>query len=633
MYYLIILLVYGAVDVIACLALSQQFGVSGVTNFGLIIFQAVGAYVAAILALPPDTANGGFQRYIGGMNLPFPLPWLGAAAAGALLAVPFTFLVGRRLRGDFAAIGLLVTAVLANLLVTNYVPLFNGDAGVAIVPTPFQSGVFTTTSTSYQFEFAAGVIVLAAAVYWFLRRVTESPYGRSLRAMRDNDTVADSLGKNLFSLRTGSLILGGAIAGLSGGVLVSFISVWSPPAWSYAETIVLFAAVIIGGAGNHAGAVLGAILVPVGFEEITRFITSANPNLPPNLLPSLQWVAIGLLITVFLWFRPQGVLPERKRVIALPQLAASAAAPGTAPPVRAAGTDGAATAAPVAAAAAVPAAGQDGFDGRTRTAILRGNRDRPRPQPGTDILQAEGLSREFGGVQAVAGVSFAVRQGTLTGLIGPNGAGKSTLMAMLAGTLHPSAGRIIYRGNDITAVPAFRRARMGLVRTFQLASEFKRLTVMENLLSAVPDNRGDSFRGAVAGRRYWRKDEDASVARAAAILRRFGMEARANDYAGELSGGQRRLVEIMRALMAGPDMLLLDEPMAGVYPELARRIGQMLQELCREGLTILMVEHELAITDEFCDPVIVMAEGSVLAQGTMAQLRERSDVVEAYLVG
>jgi ABC-type branched-subunit amino acid transport system ATPase component/ABC-type branched-subunit amino acid transport system permease subunit len=626
MYYLIILLVYGAVDVMACLALSQQFGVAGVTNFGLIIFQAAGAYVAAILALPSDTANGGFQHYIGGWNLPFPVPWLGAAAAGALLAVPFTFLVGRRLRGDFAAIGLLVTAVLANLLVTNYVPLFNGDAGVAIVPTPFQSGVFTTTSTSYQFGFAAGVIVLAAGVYWFLRRVTESPYGRSLRAMRDNDKVADSLGKNLFSLRTGSLILGGAIAGLSGGVLVSFISVWSPPAWSYAETIVLFAAVIIGGAGNHLGAVLGAVLVPVGFEEITRFITSASPNLPPNLLPSLQWVAIGLLIAVFLWFRPQGVLPERKRVIALPQAAAASAGavagrPATPPP-------GAA----VPGGVTGPAAGTAG-NGGTYPAMTRGRRDRPRPRGGEDILQAAGLSRDFGGVHAVADVSFAVRQGTLTGLIGPNGAGKSTLMALLAGTQRPSAGRVIYRGSDITALPAFRRARMGLVRTFQLASEFKRLTVMENLLSAVPGNRGDSFLGAVAGRRYWGGDEAASVARAADILRRFGLEARANDYAGQLSGGQRRLVEIMRALMADPDVLLLDEPMAGVYPELARRIGQTLLELCREGLTILMVEHELGITDEFCDPVIVMAEGSLLAQGTMAQLRERTDVVEAYLVG
>jgi ABC-type branched-subunit amino acid transport system ATPase component len=125
----------------------------------------------------------------------------------------------------------------------------------------------------------------------------------------------------------------------------------------------------------------------------------------------------------------------------------------------------------------------------------------------------------------------------------------------------------------------------------------------------------------------------AAIARAEGILDRFGLEKFANHYAGDLSGGQRRLVEIMRALMAGPEMLLLDEPMAGVHPNLARRIGHQLVALCDEGMTILMVEHELAIMDEFCDPVVVMAEGSVLAEGTMEQLRARSEVVEAYLVG
>jgi branched-chain amino acid transport system ATP-binding protein len=233
----------------------------------------------------------------------------------------------------------------------------------------------------------------------------------------------------------------------------------------------------------------------------------------------------------------------------------------------------------------------------------------------------------------VSEVSLSVQRGTLTGLIGPNGAGKSTLLAMLAGTEQVSAGRILYQGRDITSVPAFRRARTGLVRTFQLASEFKRLTVLENLLSAAHCNRGDSFLGALSGERYWRHDETAAVTRAAAILARFGLEPLANEYAGDLSGGQRRLVEIMRALMTDPQLLLLDEPMAGVHPELARRIGNELVALCREGMTILMVEHELAIMDEFCDPVIVMAQGSLLAEGTMAQLRERTEVVEAYLVG
>jgi branched-chain amino acid transport system permease protein len=608
-FYLLNLLIYAGVDAMACLGLSQQFGVAGVTNFGFIIFQAAGGYAAAILAMPPKSANGGFQSYIGGLSLPFPLPWIGAAIVGGLIALPFTFLVGRRLRGDFAAVGLLVTAVLLNLLVTNYVPLFNGDAGLSLIPAPLRNNVFSVQSTGYQWGFAVVAVLLGAGVYLFVRRITESPYGRTLRAMRDNDAVADSLGKNLLSLRTGMLVLGGAIAGLSGGILVSYISTWSPAAWGYAETVVLFAAVIIGGAGNHLGAVLGAVLVPVGFEEVTRFIPTSN-NLPPNLIPSLEWVAIGLLIVVFLWVRPQGVLPERKRVIPLP--AGQSAGDG----------DGTAPAAPVSV------------------------RERPRApasppgpagadcgQAGETVLEAVGLVREFGGLRAVNGVSMSVRQGTLTGLIGPNGAGKSTLLALLAGTLPASAGTITYRGQDITGMPAFRRARLGLVRTFQLASEFKRLTVMENLLSAVPANRGDSLRGAIAGKRYWKADEAAAIARAQVILRRFGLEALANHYAGDLSGGQRRLVEIMRALMTEPRMLLLDEPMAGVHPNLARRIGNELVALCSEGMTILMVEHELAIMDEFADPVVVMAEGEVLAEGTMQQLRGRSEVVEAYLVG
>ena len=326
-YYLINLLIYAAVDAMACLGLSQQFGVAGVTNFGFIIFQAAGGYTAGILALPADSANGGFQSYLGGWNLPFPIPWLGAAVVGGLIALPFTFLVGRRLRGDFAAVGLLVTAVLLNLLATNYRPLLNGDAGLSLIPQPL-AGEYNPQSAGYQWALAAVAITACAVVYLFVRRITESPYGRSLRAMRDNDTVADSLGKNLLSLRTAMLVTGGAIAGLSGGILVSYITTWSPAAWGYAETVVLFAAVIIGGAGNHRGAILGAILVPVGFEEVTRYIPTSN-NLPPNLIPSLQWVAIGLLIVVFLWFRPQGILPERKRVILAAPLRppASAAAP------------------------------------------------------------------------------------------------------------------------------------------------------------------------------------------------------------------------------------------------------------------------------------------------------------------
>ncbi|HEY3728795.1 MAG TPA: branched-chain amino acid ABC transporter ATP-binding protein/permease [Solirubrobacteraceae bacterium] len=595
-YYITNLLVYAGVDAIACLGLSQQFGVGGVTNFGFIIFQAAGAYTAAVVSLPSASANGAFQHYVLGWSLPFPLPWIAAAIVGGLLAIPFAAIVGRRLRGDFAAVGLLVTAVMFNLLVNNYVPLFNGAAGLSLVPSPLQSH-FNPQGATYQWGYGIAAILLALGTYWFVQRLTNSPFGRTQRAVRDNDLVADSLGKNLRSLRTSSLVIGGAIAGLSGAVLVGFINLWDPQAWGYAETVVLFAAVIIGGLGNHRGAILGAILVPVAFEEATRYIPPVNGN--PNLIPALQWVVIGCLILLFLWFRPQGILPERRRKLSTRPLPSETTAP-----------EAVEATAPV--SVTVPSS-----NGSASSDV---------------ILECRDLVRTFNGVPAVDHVSMAFERGRLTGIIGPNGAGKSTVLAILAGTLPATTGHVLLRGEDVIGLPAYRRARMGLVRTFQLASEFKRLTVLENLVAAIPDQKGETFRGALLGRRYWGAQERASIERAEAMLERFGLLALADRYAGDLSGGQRRLVEIMRALMAQPDVLLLDEPMAGVHRRLAHQIGMQLVRLCEEGTTVIMVEHELSIMDEFCDPVFVLADGKVLAEGTMSALRAKEEVVEAYLV-
>jgi branched-chain amino acid transport system permease protein len=315
-YYAANLLIYAGIDIIACLALNLQFGVSGIVNFSFIVFQAVGAYAAAILSLPPDTANGGFQHYVGGLQLPFPVPWIGGAIAGGLLAIPVGFVVLRKLRSDYQAIALLVLSVIANTVITNADKFLGGAAGLALVPPPLSDHIDPNTET-YQYLYIGITAVAVVIAFAVVNRVVNSPYGRSLRAMREREIAAASIGKNPVNLKMTIFIVGGVIAGLSGAILVGFIQIWAPSVWLYPETIILFAAVIVGGRGNNIGAILGALLVPVGFEEVTRLLNN-NPNIanlgPPNLISALQWVAIGLLILGFLWFRPQGVRPEPRTV-------------------------------------------------------------------------------------------------------------------------------------------------------------------------------------------------------------------------------------------------------------------------------------------------------------------------------
>lgn len=253
--------------------------------------------------------------------------------------------------------------------------------------------------------------------------------------------------------------------------------------------------------------------------------------------------------------------------------------------------------------------------------------------PVAPLLIVEAITISFGGVQAVDGLSFNVPPRSILGLIGPNGAGKSSALKCIGGELRPSAGRIVFDGGDLVGRPQYETARRGLVRTFQLGGEFGRLTVMENLLVAVPGMRGSTLLGALAGRRWWRASQDAEVRRAREVLSGLDLGDKEDAYAADLSGGQRKLVEIARALMARPKMLLLDEPMAGVNRSLARRIEASLARLREEGLSLLLVEHELGSVDRLCDHVVVMANGKKIAEGAMSDVRTGADVLGAYLGG
>jgi ABC-type branched-subunit amino acid transport system ATPase component len=249
------------------------------------------------------------------------------------------------------------------------------------------------------------------------------------------------------------------------------------------------------------------------------------------------------------------------------------------------------------------------------------------------LLIVDGLVKRYGGVHAVDGASFTAAAGGITGLIGPNGAGKSTVLGLVSGFVRPDAGRITFGSRDVAALPAHRRARLGIVRTFQLPREFRALTTIENLLVAAPGQRGESAAGVAAGRWLWRRDEDELAEAARGLLRLFGMAEAADQRAGRLSGGQKRLLEVMRALMARPRLLLLDEPMAGLAPALAERLEAACRELAGAGMSILLIEHELGVVERLCETVVAMAQGKVISEGRMAELRTRKEVQDAYVVG
>ena len=308
--YVSTVMIYAGVDIMACWALNLQLGVSGVLNFAFIVFQAAGAYTAAVVTLGPATKNG-YQQYVGGAHWPFPLPVLAAAVVGALIALVVGAFSLRRLRSDYQAIVMLVVSLIATLIATNDIGLVNGPNGLSLVPKPLAS-VLGVSPYGIQYQwFFVGITAAACLVaYWFVHRITSSPLGRTLRAMRENEQVAMALGKNIVWLRLMIFMIGGALAAASGAILVILISAWSPSSWLFPETFSFFAAVIIGGSGNNLGVLVGALLVPVGFLEAARFLPQFGN---PALVGALQWIAVGVLLLVFLWFWPRGVIPERRR--------------------------------------------------------------------------------------------------------------------------------------------------------------------------------------------------------------------------------------------------------------------------------------------------------------------------------
>lgn len=250
------------------------------------------------------------------------------------------------------------------------------------------------------------------------------------------------------------------------------------------------------------------------------------------------------------------------------------------------------------------------------------------------LLEVRGLLKDFGGLRAVDHCSLEVGRGTVTGLIGPNGAGKTTLFNIVTGFIRPDAGSVFLDGGDITGLPPHRIFQRGLCRTFQLPREHASMSVLENLMLVPGGQAGERIWNAWLARGRVRREEEVLRGKAQEVLQLVELDHVRDEYAGNLSGGQKKLLELARTLMADPELVLLDEPGAGVNRTLMNRLTSNIEYMCRErGMTFLLIEHDMDMVMTLCNPVIVMSEGSKLMEGSPDEVRSDRRVLEAYLGG
>lgn len=308
LFYASTLLVFFFIFSIQTWGLNIQFGYTGILNFAFIVFLAIGAYITGVFSLPKANGISG-QTYVLGLSWPFPLTLLAGGVAAAILGFFVGLIALKRLRSDYMAIVTVAVGAIAYDFIGNVTPLFNGWDGLGGVPAPLQDTLGLDYQT-YQIFFILLALVVTLILWWLANRIYNSPFGRTLRSIREDMDVSEAFGKNTFKYRMMAMVIGCFYAGIAGGLLIEFISAINPSGWTAGETFVIWTALLLGGTGNNWGAILGALLVPVLFQEATRFLPQISSN--ADLIPASRNIIVGTLLILVLWFRPQGVIPERK---------------------------------------------------------------------------------------------------------------------------------------------------------------------------------------------------------------------------------------------------------------------------------------------------------------------------------
>jgi ABC-type branched-subunit amino acid transport system ATPase component/ABC-type branched-subunit amino acid transport system permease subunit len=554
-------------------------GYAGYISLGNSLFIGLGAYTTGILAVRAHLS-----------------PFAGCLAGGLVcaLAAAVLSLVTRRTRGMYFVIVTFAALQLLGIVATTWSGLTGGSQGLAL-PLP-------TWSLSYQnwpfYYPLLGLLVLSVAVSAVVRR---SKLGLGLFAIADDEDKAAGLGVRTDIYKMIAFVFGGTFVGIAGGLYAYYVSFLNVAAvFDIVTSVLIVLAALLGGRGTLWGPVLGAFIL----EPLANFTSTGLGGADAG---AIRLLLFGGLLGAVVLFLPRGVLPTVTRSWqraqarrAGPAMAAGAATAGG--PAMAGG-----------AATAVP-----GDPGQVMLTQGSGHPDRP-----ADILETRGLVKTFGGLRAVDGADLTVTAARITGLLGPNGSGKTTLFNLIDGTVGASSGQVILAGRSLGHRGRAARAHAGLARTYQLPRLFPSLTVAENVVAAQP---------RFSFRQLWLPRVSADErARAIDVLSGLGLDSYADSNPAELSYGQRKLIELAQVLWLDPVLLMLDEPAAGISPALAQRLAGMVRSLQRHGVAILLVEHDLAFLASLCDHVYVMANGKIIASGTVAEVSGDRAVVDAYL--
>ena len=466
-----------------------------------------------------------------------------------------------------------------------------------------------------------------AAIYLALREIITSPFGRTIRAIREDDTSATSVGKSLFMYRLKGLVISSTLTGLAGVIFAYNIFTITPDAYLPTITFTLYIMVIIGGTANNKGVIYGAVLIQLLKVAAGRLLKFRDqfPYYPwtegQRIDPSnLAQISIGLLLIIFLVFSAKGIFPEKqqnnqKYLDYLYLLEESEEKLKSNVVVQSLMKF---------TGAVLPRGDQ----------ILELSGSSEEVAMGEYIFDAEDVHKNFGGVKALNGATVMVEKGKLTSLIGPNGSGKSTFFNVVSGFLdnEGDAGKVRFKKSDISEHDPESISHMGMVRTFQHTRNFPKLSVLENMLVSPQDQVGESIIWAVLGKPLWERQEARYVKRAMHILKFLEIDHVADHLADELSGGQQKLLAIGRLLMTQPSLLLLDEPVAGVNPTLANKIFDRIVDLKNtQGIDVLLIEHNMNVVMSFSDEIFVLADGKVIAQGDSKHIQENKMVLDAYL--